>query len=105
MLAEIEVIESTINNLDMETFASNQQALRVILYGFAVIGEAIASAISELEMADPTMPWEQIRGMRNMVIHEYFRVDVAIIWETVQLDIPMLKRSLLKIQHDLTDGK
>ena len=103
MLAEIEVIESTTNNLDMETFAKNQQALRIVLYGLAVIGEAIASAISELKMTDPTMPWAQIRGMRNMVIHEYFRVDVAIIWETVKTDIPMLKRSLLKIQSNLTD--
>ena len=101
-LLEIEVIESTLNNLDLETFAKNQQALRVFLYSLAVIGEAVASAIAELKMADPTMPWEQIRGMRNMVIHEYFRVDIVMIWETVQIDIPMLKHSLLKIQGNLT---
>ena len=101
-LLDIEVIESTLNNLDLETFAKNQQALRVFLYSLAVIGEAVASAIAELKMADPTMPWEQIRGMRNMVIHEYFRVDIVMIWETVQIDIPMLKHSLLKIQGNLT---
>lgn len=45
MLAEIELIESTTNNLDTETFARNQQALWVVLYGLAVIGEAVASVI------------------------------------------------------------
>ncbi|WP_171971778.1 hypothetical protein [[Limnothrix rosea] IAM M-220] len=55
MLAEIEVIENTINNLNIKTFVKNQQALRVVLYGLAVIGEAIASAISELKIADLTM--------------------------------------------------
>ncbi|NJN71607.1 MAG: DUF86 domain-containing protein [Limnothrix sp. RL_2_0] len=103
MFAEIEVIENTTSHLDLETFTKKQQAIRAILYCLAVIGEAVASAISELEIADSTMPWEQIRGMRNMVIHEYFRVDVEIIWETLQIDIPMLKRSLLKIQRNLTD--
>lgn len=103
MLAEIKVIESTTNHLDMETFARNQQALRVVLYGLAVIGEAVAGTISELKMADSTMPWEQIRGMRNMVIHEYFRVDIDMIWETIQGDLPMLKSSLLNIQRDLSD--
>lgn len=80
MLSEIEVIENTVKDLNWETFSQNQQALRVVLYGLAVIGEAVASAIADLEEVEPTMPWSQIRGMRNMVIHEYFRVDVAIIW-------------------------
>lgn len=51
-----------------------------------MIGEAVASAIADLETADSTLPWHQIRGMRNAVIHEYFRVDLAVIWETIQSD-------------------
>ena len=105
MLSEIEVIENTVKDLNLETFSQNQQALRVVLYGLAVIGEAVASAIADLEEVEPTMPWSQIRGMRNMVIHEYFRVDVAIIWETVQVDIPVLKRSLLQIENRLTEDE
>jgi uncharacterized protein with HEPN domain len=106
MLAEIAVIEETVHGLDYASFSRNQQALRVVLYSLAVIGEAVTSAISELKAADSTMPWEQIKGMRNVVIHEYFRVDVEIIWETIQNDILILKRALLNIQNcvDKTEG-
>jgi uncharacterized protein with HEPN domain len=88
------VLEQTIVGLNFETFSQNQQTLRAVLYSLAVIGEAVASAIADLEIADPSIPWHQIRGMRNMVIHEYFRVDVAMIWETVRSDLPGLKASL-----------
>lgn len=105
MLIEIEVIEDTIKDLNFAIFAQNQQALRVILYGLAVIGEAVAKSIDELEKQDSKIPWMQIRGMRNMVVHEYFRVDVVMIWQTIQEDLPMLKQSLLVIQHNLRKTK
>ena len=100
MLTEIAVIEDTIRGLSFEIFSQNQQALRVVLYGLAVIGEAVAKNIDDLNEADTSIPWGQIRGMRNMVIHEYFRIDIVMIWETVQVDIPILKKSLLKIKND-----
>ncbi|MTF37640.1 HepT-like ribonuclease domain-containing protein [Cyanobacterium aponinum AL20118] len=105
MLTEIEVVEDTVKDLNFETFAQNQQALRVILYGLAVIGEAVAKTIDELETQDSNIPWRQIRGLRNMVIHEYFRVDLVLIWQTIQEDLPMLKESLLHIQNNLRDTK
>ncbi len=97
MLAEIAVAEETVEGLTFEAFAQNRQALRVVLYSLAVIGEAVASAIDELEAADPATPWHQIRGMRNAVIHEYFRVDVETIWQTTQMDLPTLKLTLQRI--------
>lgn len=100
MLTEIIVIENTVEGLTLETFSQNQQALRVVLYGLAVIGEAVAKEIDQLEKIDSKIAWGQIRGMRNMVIHEYFRLDVGMIWETVQVDIPRLKESLLQIQNN-----
>lgn len=103
MLTEIAIIESTVKDLNFETFSQNQQVLRVILYGFAVIGEAVARTIDELEKADSTIPWSQIRGLRNIVIHEYFRVNLVMIWETIQVDLPMLKSSLLQIQSSVTN--
>ena len=100
MLTEIAVIEDTIRGLSFEIFSQNQQALRVVLYGLAVIGEAVAKNIDDLNESDTSIPWGQIRGMRNMVIHEYFRIDIVMIWETVQVDIPILKKSLLEIKND-----
>lgn len=101
MLTEIAVVEETVADLNVEAFAQNQQALRAVLYSLAVIGEAVTSAIDELEAANPATPWHQIRGMRNAVIHEYFRVDVETIWQTTQLDLPILKAALQQILDGL----
>ena len=101
MLTEITVVEETVAGLTYETFSKNEQALRVVLYSLAVIGEAVASSINALEAATPELPWEQIRGMRNMVIHEYFQLDLEIVWETTQSDLPTLKSALQKILNNL----
>jgi len=69
------------------------------------VREAVAKTIDELEKQDSNIPWSQIRGMRNMIIHEYFRVDLAMIWQTIQEDLPMLKESLLNIQNNFRDTK
>lgn len=97
MLNEILVVEEVVADLNLETFAQNRQALRAVLYSLAIIGEAVASMINDLESVDSTMPWQEIRGMRNAVIHEYFRIDVETIWQTIQLDLPLLKAALQRI--------
>ncbi|MGC9528097.1 MAG: DUF86 domain-containing protein [Limnospira sp.] len=99
MLSEIAVVEETVADLNFEAFSRDRQPLRVVLYSLAVIGEAVASAIADLEVAEPSIPWSQIRGMRNVVIHEYFRVEVEMIWETVRVDLPRLKAALQRIQE------
>ncbi len=101
MLTEIAVVEEIIAGLNAAAFSRNQQALRAVLYSLAVIGEAVGSALTELEAADSATPWRQIRGMRNTVIHEYFRVDVETVWQTTQLDLPMLKVVLQEILDGL----
>ena len=75
-----------------------------MLYSLAVLGEAVTSAIDELEAADSATPWHEIRGMRNAVIHEYFRVDVETVWQTTQLDLPLLKTALQQILVELKAG-
>ncbi|MEC4804325.1 MAG: HepT-like ribonuclease domain-containing protein [Jaaginema sp. PMC 1079.18] len=103
ILLEIAVIEETIAELSYEEFAQNRQVLRVVLYCLAVIGEAVSTTVSELEAAESRIPWYQIRGMRNIVIHEYFRVDIQMIWETVQRDLQPLKAALQQILTNLAD--
>lgn len=105
MLAEIAVVEETVSGLTVEAFAQNQQALRAVLYSLAVMGEAVASALDELEAVAPATPWQQIRGMRNAVIHEYFRVDVETVGQTTQLDLPILKAVLQRILDELGEGR
>jgi uncharacterized protein with HEPN domain len=55
-----------------------------------IIGEAARRISQDTRDAHPEIPWEQMIGMRNRLIHEYFRVNLTTVWETVQNDLPSL---------------
>jgi uncharacterized protein with HEPN domain len=55
-----------------------------------IIGEAARRVSQQTRDAHPEIPWEQMIGLRNRLIHEYFRVNLATVWDTVQNDLPRL---------------
>jgi len=77
-----------------EQFAADRRTVDAVSYAIVVIGEA-ANALKDAGPAlAPEIPWADIRGMRNRVTHEYFGVDVKVLWETVREDLPPLLASL-----------
>ena len=62
-----------------------------------IIGEAAVHVPEDICLRHPEVPWYDMRGMRNFVVHEYFRADDSIIWDTVQVDLPPLPDLLNKI--------
>jgi uncharacterized protein with HEPN domain len=79
-----------------------------ILYHLQIIGEAAAQLGSAFHDAHPYIPWAQIVAMRNVLVHEYFGVDLHEIWRTVEKDIPILKQQiemLLKQLEAQGDGE
>lgn len=55
-----------------------------------IIGEAAKKVTAEFKEAHPDIPWHEMAGMRNRLIHDYWRIDVAQVWKTIQGDIPKL---------------
>ncbi len=103
MLNEVVEIQQFVEHMDFTQFCQDRRTLKAVLYGLAVIGEATANILSDVETAYPQVPWQDIRGMRNVAIHEYFQLDLEIIWETVQVDLPKLKAILEKILQDIAE--
>ena len=62
-----------------------------------VIGEAAGMVPEEISPQHPNVPWQPMRGIRNVVIHQYAEVDISILWETLQRDLPPLVASLRQI--------
>ena len=60
-----------------------------------IVGEAAAQVSAEGRAAWPDVPWSQIVGMRNRLVHAYFDVDTAILWDTVELALPTLRAQLI----------
>ena len=86
--------------LSESSFADDEWTVDAVLRNLAVIGEAARHVPDEIVKRHAEMPWDEMRDMRNIVIHEYFGVDLEIVWKTIQDDLPPL---LTQIEHLLQD--
>jgi len=66
-----------------------------------IIGEAVRNIPWEIKQKYPDIPWKDIVGMRDILIHQYFGVDLKLTWKTVKNDIPKLKFDMLRLKKDL----
>jgi len=62
-----------------------------------IIGEAARNISSEFQEKHSSLSWGKMTGIRNKIIHEYFNINYSIVWDTVQDDLPVLKKSVKKI--------
>ncbi len=67
-----------------------------------IIGEAVRSIDPAVRQRYPSIPWRQIAGMRNILVHDYFRINQEIVWETVEKHLPPLKAEIQVILFSLT---
>lgn len=82
-----------------EEFNSSDMVVDAVIRNFIVIGEAARQIPPEIENQFNDVPWNKMRGLRNIVVHEYFGVDNSIVWETIKHDLPPilpLLNSILK---------
>jgi uncharacterized protein with HEPN domain len=100
ILASIERITEYTRNLDIDTFRSDTKTVDAVVRNFEIIGEAAAHLPEDLVVDHPEIPWQDMRDMRNVLVHEYFGISEKIVWETLQNDltplVPMLKDLLRK---------
>lgn len=94
MLAAIEAIEQYSAGLDFAAFAAQQQVQHAVLFNMQVIGEAASRLDAGVRQSYPAVPWLQIIGMRHVIVHGYFSINLTIIWNTLSLDLPQLKPQL-----------
>lgn len=81
-------------DIDVQTFAASELHQSAVIRQLEVIGEAARAISDETKATNTAIPWSTIGGMRNILLHEYFRVDVTRVWETVRDDIPPLIAAL-----------
>ena len=84
-----------------EAFESDELIQIWMVHYLQIIGEAARTISSQLKESHPSTPWESIAGFRNLVVHEYFRVDLNVVWEIVVHDLQGLKIQIRKILASL----
>jgi uncharacterized protein with HEPN domain len=81
-----------------KTVFKQQELIQIwIIYHLQIIGEAARVISQEFKARYPEIPWRDVSDLRSLIIHEYFRVNLDIIWDIVQNDIPPLKQQIQAI--------
>lgn len=101
ILDEITDIQNFIKNSTEENFATNTMMQKAIIRSIEVIGEAANNVASSFQKQHPQIPWRKITGMRNKLIHDYFEIDLALVWQVTTRDLKPLKKQLLKLLSQL----
>ena len=72
-----------------------------VAYHLQMIGEAATALSPDLKARYANVPWPQIIGLRNLLVHEYFRVDTQVLWDIANNDLHVLKTNIQAILKDL----
>jgi len=86
---------------DRETLGREQLIQVWILYHLQIIGEAVNALAPEFQHRFPEVPWSEIIGMRNILVHHYFGIDLDLVWAAVKRDLPLLRGQIREILDHL----
>jgi uncharacterized protein with HEPN domain len=99
VLESISAIEEYTQTLTEEEFHNNRQVQDAVLRRFEIIGEAVKNIDKNFKSKYPDIPWKSIAGMRDVLIHEYFGVNLKRVWNVIKTDVPILKQEFLKMRE------
>ena len=97
ILEAIEKIKKFSKDMDRDEFLENDLVMDAVVRNIEIIGEAIKNLPEEFKKENPEIPWRDIAGMRDRIVHFYFGLDFEVIWDTVQIDIPDLEKKIRKV--------
>ena len=94
-------IEDYIAQMSYEKFQEDPKTQDAVIRNIEIIGEASKLISKELKQNYPMIPWKAIAGTRDRLIHDYFGVNIDVVWEIATKDVPNLKQNLKRIKIEL----
>lgn len=94
-------IESFVKGMEFNEFTRDRKTVNAVVRSIEIIGEATKKIPKSLKDKYPDIPWKKMAGMRDKLIHEYFGIDLEILWKVAKDELPPLKPLIKKILNDL----
>lgn len=91
---------SFVEGIEYDDFSKDKKTIYAVVRAIEIIGEAVKKLPDRVKEGYPEIPWKDMAGMRDKLIHEYFGVDLRRVWNTVRRDIPSLKPLFDKILEE-----
>jgi len=101
----IEKIEGFTQDIYFEAFAEDEMRVFAVVRALEIIGEAAKNVPMDLKENYPSVPWKEMAGTRDKLIHFYFGVNLNVVWKTIVKDLPPLKEQIAEILRDLGNNK
>lgn len=86
------------SQMDHDAFLRDELVIDGVARNLEIIGEAARQLPDDFRRTYPQIPWTQIAGLRNRIVHDYFGLDLEIIWEIIQHDLPELEKQVRALQ-------
>lgn len=94
------IVEEYLQGVDEAKFKATRLLQDGVIRQIEVIGEAVRHISKDLRRTYPEIPWQDVAGMRDKLIHDYFGIDIEKVWLTAQEDLPVLKEQVVGILKD-----
>jgi len=101
----INKIEKFVGNFTFEEFQKDEKTIYAVVRAIEIIGEAIKNIPASVKNKYKEIPWRDSADMRNKLIHEYFGVNLEVVWKTIKEDIPELKEKISELLKELKINK
>ncbi|MCC8105483.1 MAG: DUF86 domain-containing protein [Clostridiales bacterium] len=99
MLTYIDKIQRYSNGMTYDTFVENDLVLEACVFNLSQLGELANKVDQEYKKKHSEIPWSQVYGLRNRIVHDYEGVNLQLVWEIISDDLPELKESLQVIKE------
>ena len=100
ILESINLIEEYIQDKKKSEFLESKQVQDSVIRRIEIIGEAIKNIPGDFKSTHVNIPWKEITGMRDILIYQYFGVDLELTWEVIKTDLPALRKQIILIKNE-----
>ena len=104
IIESTELIEKYLDKKSLKDFLASSQAQDSVIRRLEIIGEAVKNIPEDFRKSYPDLPWRKIAGLRDILIHQYFGIDLELTWEAAKQNMPELKTEIKNVLNKINKG-